>query len=457
MEDHYAGFMDAFKRYMKEHPNSKKTPADFKEDEAPKKSKGLSDMSKEELAAERDRLLSKEVRKTLSEDEIQKRQRALKEEMRRRKSARLAHLRRLRSLRRKQSSDDLLARGRRLFVQLREEIGPDPSGDYGEVSEMVALTLGATAGRQGMSETDLRRWLQSSYGNLWVRETGMRPGLDLKDIQKLLLKGYNRTKRASKLDVFDFFDGSDKPEIDPLAEARASMGAQPYLIPAESVLSPQGLRITGPGVYWSQGGRKWMIQTGARSEAEAKTLGLKVQKNLKSKGSLSASDPFLHHMPLLVVWSEGWVELPGIPEKKRDTEVRDTKYVLTKKGLDFFGSRGFSLGGRKGAYTMTIKPVLKEHKGKFSTTTVRAATLEDLEKKLDQAIQMLSGNKVAAYGDPYWIQAKYPGVSQDGTPFKKGERVLYYPRNKVFLVGPKAEQAWRDFQAAVADEDFYNY
>ena len=32
--------------------------------------------------------------------------------------------------------------------------------------------------------------------------------------------------------------------------------------------------------------------------------------------------------------------------------------------------------------------------------------------------------------------------------FKKGDEILYYPKGKVILVGKKAEQAYRDFQAA---------
>jgi hypothetical protein len=59
-------------------------------------------------------------------------------------------------------------------------------------------------------------------------------------------------------------------------------------------------------------------------------------------------------------------------------------------------------------------------------------------------------------GDPRWIRAKYPGVAQDGTPFKKGDEVLYWPKGKVFMVGKEAEQAWREFESQAADEEFYN-
>ena len=69
--------------------------------------------------------------------------------------------------------------------------------------------------------------------------------------------------------------------------------------------------------------------------------------------------------------------------------------------------------------------------------------------------------------DPYWMKSKYDGVSgEQNLPvqrrlrkgevkFKKGDEILYYPNGKVILVGKKAEQAYRDYQAAASDEDFY--
>jgi hypothetical protein len=69
--------------------------------------------------------------------------------------------------------------------------------------------------------------------------------------------------------------------------------------------------------------------------------------------------------------------------------------------------------------------------------------------------------------DPFWMKSKYDGVSGEQrlpiqrrlrkgeVKFKKGDEILYYPRGKVILVGKKAEQAWREFQSAKSDEDFY--
>jgi len=69
--------------------------------------------------------------------------------------------------------------------------------------------------------------------------------------------------------------------------------------------------------------------------------------------------------------------------------------------------------------------------------------------------------------DPFWMKSKYDGVSGEqrlpvqrrmrkgGVKFKKGDEILYFPKGKVIMVGKEAEQAYRDFQAAAQDEDFY--
>jgi len=78
------------------------------------------------------------------------------------------------------------------------------------------------------------------------------------------------------------------------------------------------------------------------------------------------------------------------------------------------------------------------------------------KRKSSSERQSIGGRGRRAPRDPVWIKAKYPGVDIDGKPFKKGDKVLYWPNGRKFMQGPKAEQAWRDFQAQIADEIMYN-
>lgn len=57
-------------------------------------------------------------------------------------------------------------------------------------------------------------------------------------------------------------------------------------------------------------------------------------------------------------------------------------------------------------------------------------------------------------GDPFWITAKYDGTDSDGTSFKRGERILYFPNGKKKLAGEKAKREWERFESNAADEEF---
>ena len=61
-------------------------------------------------------------------------------------------------------------------------------------------------------------------------------------------------------------------------------------------------------------------------------------------------------------------------------------------------------------------------------------------------------------GDPLWLKAKYSGVDKYGTKFKKGEEILYYPRQpkgENVIAGKRAKAEYKRFVAAAQDEDFY--
>ena len=62
--------------------------------------------------------------------------------------------------------------------------------------------------------------------------------------------------------------------------------------------------------------------------------------------------------------------------------------------------------------------------------------------------------KTAVRGDPYWMEARYPGHDSKGRIVRKGDKVFYYPRTKTMLTGEEAEQAARDFESARFDEGY---
>ncbi len=55
-----------------------------------------------------------------------------------------------------------------------------------QVVRDVARLVGRHAKRLGITEDEVSRWLQSAYGDVWVRETGLNPVLDLKDVRKII-------------------------------------------------------------------------------------------------------------------------------------------------------------------------------------------------------------------------------------------------------------------------------
>jgi hypothetical protein len=54
--------------------------------------------------------------------------------------------------------------------------------------------------------------------------------------------------------------------------------------------------------------------------------------------------------------------------------------------------------------------------------------------------------------DPYWTTARFSGKDAHGRPVKKGDRIFYYPATRTILTGEEADQASREFSAAIADE-----
>jgi hypothetical protein len=49
-------------------------------------------------------------------------------------------------------------------------------------------------------------------------------------------------------------------------------------------------------------------------------------------------------------------------------------------------------------------------------------------------------------GDPYWTRAKQDGASPDGTQFRKGDTVFFYPRSGTTYAGDGAKAASSEFE-----------
>lgn len=181
-----------------------------------------------------------------------------------------------------------------------------------------------------------------------------------------------------------------------MREIEDIVGGMPSLLAATPLLKPPALALLhgGPKLFywWVRGPKAWAVEVDASDDATAQKLGAKIQKGLVSKKNLSASDPYLHDLPLYVTHRNGWalVETAEAPAKAPSTKS-NAKSDLSEKAKAYFGANGATVGGAEGRYVLAIKPALAKHKGLFAETSVRAATIEELDRKLDATIQKLDG------------------------------------------------------------------
>jgi len=68
----------------------------------------------------------------------------------------------------------------------------------GDSKKALSFTVAALVGRQAvrifLEEKDLAEWLQSAYGSIWVRNSNLVPGADLKEIREVMIKAYRGYK-----------------------------------------------------------------------------------------------------------------------------------------------------------------------------------------------------------------------------------------------------------------------
>lgn len=55
-------------------------------------------------------------------------------------------------------------------------------------------------------------------------------------------------------------------------------------------------------------------------------------------------------------------------------------------------------------------------------------------------------------GDPYWKRAKHDGTDESGHPYRKGDRVFFYPRTGATYAGDAANRASAEFEELAALE-----
>lgn len=193
--------------------------------------------------------------------------------------------------------------------------------------------------------------------------------------------------------MFEFFPpGPDSDKVVPIGlDVEKLLGETPMSLAAERLLTPAGLRGVLQGtVFFFRKKQSWMLRT--PDEQTARQVARRAHKNLVGKRSLTASDPFLHHLTLYVAYPGGYVKVDGPPEKARDSEKLDAKYRITQKGKETFGARGVSLSGSEGKYMLVLTPTVKSLRGS-KRVQLLAPTLEELEQKLDDVIEDINHNK----------------------------------------------------------------
>jgi hypothetical protein len=191
--------------------------------------------------------------------------------------------------------------------------------------------------------------------------------------------------------MFDNLFPSASTANDPRRQVENLLGEIPEMRDATRFVKPAGLRyLSPPAIYFFKRARAWMIDEHDMDEEEAESIGLRVQRNLVGKKSLTAADPYLAPLRLFVVFNGGYIELPGEAEKARDTTTSDLKHKILFHGQEVFGKQGCQLDGHEGAYRLKILPSRREFRGKFPAAEVRAATLDEIWANLSKAIEQVS-------------------------------------------------------------------
>ena len=135
-----------------------------------------------------------------------------------------------------------------------------------------------------------------------------------------------RSSGASSSDytisAFDLFEDVEPIEYSKRQKARHEIdkrfNSPGQILAASTYIKPEAMQGVDDGiVYWR--GMVWAIQTDAKTKEEALRIGKRVQRNLVGVRSLSVSDPYVHTLPMFVLYENGSVEMPAAGSKKKSS------------------------------------------------------------------------------------------------------------------------------------------
>lgn len=162
-----------------------------------------------------------------------------------------------------------------------------------------------------------------------------------------------------------------------------ALGEMGSLLDATRLLKPAGLKLIGePRIVFFQRARAWSVDLRSVSDAP------KLFASLVSKRALTASDPYLHDMPLYVPTKDGFVVVTPAEKASKAPKApnkNDEKDALIRHVEAFFGLNSARIIGRDGDYNLALKPVGR-FRGVFGATSFSAPTLSELGVKMDAAI-----------------------------------------------------------------------
>ncbi len=125
------------------------------------------------------------------------------------------------------AEDQLTAYAMRAVTQAHEMAGGFNAGNRREFADILATASGAYAARLGMTPDQVTKWLQSAYGSVWVKGGNLDPGLDLKQVRRIIDNAYDLAVRRRENPGSDLLAEQDEDEAaEDAAQAAAEAAAE---------------------------------------------------------------------------------------------------------------------------------------------------------------------------------------------------------------------------------------